>query len=66
MSIGKQGGNTGGIEYSPARAKRRAAARKAKERRWVARSGPVTVSWVEPEASCSESAAFKRQGDASC
>ena len=47
MSQGKQGGNTGGIEYSPAKAKRRAAARKNQDRRWASRSGPVTVTKVE-------------------
>ena len=46
MSKGKQGGNTGGVEYSPAKAKRRAAVRKGQERRWAAKSGPVTVTTV--------------------
>ena len=39
----KTGGATSGMEYSPGRAKRRAGARKAQERRWAAKSGPVEV-----------------------
>lgn len=41
--MGKTGGATGGMEYSPAKAKRRAAARKGQERRWAAKAGPVEV-----------------------
>lgn len=43
----KTGGATSGMEYSPARAKRRAAARKGQERRWAAKSGPVEVRKVD-------------------
>lgn len=43
MAMSKQGTNTGSISYSPARKKRMQAARRAQERRWAARSGPVTV-----------------------
>ena len=37
------------MEYSPARAKRKAAARKGQERRWAAKSGPVEVRKIEPK-----------------
>ena len=45
--MGKTGGATGGMEYSPAKAKRRAAARKGQERRWAAKAGPVEVRKVD-------------------
>jgi len=47
VSKGKQGGNTGGIERSPEKTRRRAAARRAEERRWAAKAGPVTVTRVQ-------------------
>ena len=59
MSQGKQGGNTGGIEYSPAKARRRAAARKNQDRRWASKSGPVTVTKVE---GCSDAHAVDQEG----
>jgi len=43
----KTGGATSGVEYSPARGKRRATARKGQERRWAAKSGPVEVRKVD-------------------
>jgi hypothetical protein len=39
----KLGVSTGGMEKSPARKKREAARRRAEERTWAARSGPVVV-----------------------
>lgn len=39
----KLGVSTGGMEKSPARKKREAARRRAEERAWAARSGPVVV-----------------------
>ena len=54
MAINKSGGATSGMEYSPARAKRRAAARKGQERRWAAKSGPVEVRKIEPEEAPTE------------
>lgn len=50
MSRGKQGGSTGGMEYSPARSARRGAVRKRESRRWAALAGPVTVSQAEASA----------------
>ena len=44
----KTGGATGGMEYSPAKAKRRAAARKREELRWAGKSGPVEIRKVDP------------------
>jgi hypothetical protein len=49
MAINKTGGATSGMEYSPARAKRKAAARKGQERRWAAKAGPVEVRKIEPK-----------------
>lgn len=39
----KLGVSTGGIEKSPARKKREAARRRAEERAWASRNGPVVV-----------------------
>lgn len=39
----KLGVSTGGMEKSPARKKREAARRRAEERAWAARNGPVIV-----------------------
>jgi hypothetical protein len=39
----KLGVSTGGMEKSPARKKREAARRRAEERSWAARNGPVIV-----------------------
>jgi hypothetical protein len=36
-------------EESPQRKKRRAAGRRREEKRWAAKSGPVTVRFVDPE-----------------
>ena len=44
--MAKTGGATGGMEYSPGRVRRRAAARKGEERRWAAKAGPVEVHQV--------------------
>lgn len=44
---GKTGGPTGGMEYSPRKAARRAAARRRQEKSWVAKNGPVEVRRVE-------------------
>jgi hypothetical protein len=46
--MGKQGVSTAGMEYSPARAKRKANARKRQDKRWEAKAGPVTVTFVDP------------------
>lgn len=43
----KQGGNTGSIEVSPARARRMQRRRRAQDRAWAARSGPVIVTKIE-------------------
>jgi hypothetical protein len=43
------GVSTGTIQLSPARARRRAQARRREEASWARRSGPVTVRQVEPE-----------------
>jgi hypothetical protein len=43
MQKGHTGTSLGGTEQSPARRKRQAAKRRAEERRWAAKSGPVTV-----------------------
>ena len=40
----KIGGNTGSIEQSPNRRKRRAAGRRREEARWARRAGPVVVT----------------------
>ena len=45
----KTGGATSGMEYSPAKAKRRAAVRKGQDRRWAAKSGPVEIRKIEPK-----------------
>lgn len=39
----KTGVSTGGVEVSPARARRNAKARKRQEQRWARKCGPVTV-----------------------
>lgn len=44
---GKQGGNTGSIMVSPARARRMRRRRRTQERQWAARSGPVTVTKLD-------------------
>lgn len=45
------------MEYSPAKVKRRAAARKGQERRWAAKAGPVEIRKVgEAEPSPRDSA----------
>lgn len=46
---GHTGASLGGMDSSPARRKRRAAALRREEARWAARSGPVTVRKVTPE-----------------
>lgn len=48
--MAKTGGNTGGIEQSPRRKMSKARWRKIEERRWAARSGPVTVTRIEDRA----------------
>ena len=49
MSKGRTGVSLGGgTESSPERRKRQAAKRKREEKRWAARSGPVTVRFVDP------------------
>lgn len=48
MSKGRTGASLGGAESSPERRKRQAAKRKREEKRWAARSGPVTVRFVDP------------------
>lgn len=40
---GLTGASLGGVELSPRRRKRLASQRRAQERKWAARSGPVTV-----------------------
>lgn len=49
MKRGAQGGNTGGMEYSPGRRRRREAGRRRQELRWSERSGPVSSSTLTPE-----------------
>jgi len=39
----KTGTNTSSVEVSPARARRAAQRRRAQEKRWARKSGPVTV-----------------------
>jgi hypothetical protein len=46
----KTGGPTGGIEYSPRKAARRAAARRRQEKSWESKAGPVVVRKIEPPA----------------
>lgn len=50
MAEGSRSGSSlgGRTEESPKRKQRRAAARKREEKRWAARSGPVTTRFVDP------------------
>lgn len=41
---GIQGGSLGGYELSPARKKRNAARKRAQEKRWQSKNGPVIVT----------------------
>ena len=52
MSDGtRHGASLGGrTDMSPERRRRRAAARRREEKRWAAKSGPVTVRFVDPES----------------
>lgn len=45
----KAGGNTGSVEYSASRAKRKRRQRQAEDKRWAAMAGPVTVRKVAPQ-----------------
>ena len=52
------GASLGGrVEESPKRRARRAAARRREEKRWAAKSGPVTVRFVDPATLKRDSAA---------
>lgn len=50
----RTGASTATLYRSPARIKREAARRRAEEKQWAQKSGPVTVSWTSgrfPEVS---------------
>lgn len=51
---GHTGTSMGGSEMSPRRRKSQAARRRAQERRWAAKSGPVTVRKITDEGEKNE------------
>ncbi len=51
---GQTGASMGGGELSPARRKRQARGRRAEERSWAARSGPVEVRAADVCANCGQ------------
>lgn len=50
VKVGSQGIPTGTVLWSPAKKSRAAKRRREQEKAWAARSGPVTVRYVDPSS----------------